>query len=399
MIKKIQNLGKERILEGIFDISYILFLVSVMINSSKYSMIDEVKIFSHIGQILSCLIALCKIGFDFNESFKRKEGINYKKAFIILVMIISTLITGSKTLVYLAIFIIAAKDIDFNKIAKITLKVQTLILIFTIVSCKFGIIDDLVVYREMKQRHALGTASPNCLMLQMFQIVMLYVYVKGKDVKIFDLSVLLGLSLIIYSYTDSRMGMISIIFAILVAIILKYFNIEKITNKLKFLIKYGVIALALGYIILTILYKPFNLVKINQLLSNRLELSSEALSDYNITLFGNKIKWIGQLTEEENIGEEYNYIDSSYLNILLNYGIILLIYSVYCMTSLTSYGYKEKQYLLIFLILIIELYCFFDSWLIGIQFNTFLFLLNSKMYPFLTKDRCNSNERNMMYNE
>ena len=382
MKKIIEFLDTKKCKENIFFIAYIILLVSLMINTSKFSEIDIIKKCSHIFQILSCGIAMIKVFLDFKGEIKNKNKPKFTTIFFLMVMIISVIITKAKSIVYFAIFIIAAKDINFKKIAKITLNVQILCLIVFIVSSQLGIIENYKIRRANKIRQALGSSSPNCLMLQIFQIIGLYLYVNRDKIKLYDIIVILGMALIFYNITDSRMGMIAIIFTVVGFGIVKIKRFNIMIKKTKILFKYCSVLLAILIIVLTFVYKEFNITKLNSLLSNRLQLNVNAMEDYGITLFGSNIKWIGQTDSFKVIDENYNYVDSSYFKIMLNHGIILLGFILYCMIKIMDYSYKKEDYLLVVLLAISQVYCFFDSWLIAIQFNTFLFLLSDTLYPF-----------------
>lgn len=97
---------------------------------------------------------------------------------------------------------------------------------------------------------------------------------------------------------------------------------------------------------------------LNSILSDRLRLGANAIEQYGFSLFGKPIEWIGfsikKTTMEEAIG--YNYVDSSYLQLGLNYGLIflgvvLLIYSI-----IMNRAIKRKDYYLVSIITIILLF-------------------------------------------
>ena len=179
------------------------------------------------------------------------------------------------------------------------------------------------------------------------------------------------------------MGIVCAFFAIIASYISKFNFVENVLEKVKVIFKILPILCTIIFLVLGVLFKPLSLDQINIITSNRVKLVSNAIEQYGITPFGTKIKWEGQkLPEEEEKNEnEYNYIDSSYLNILFNCGFIVFIFIMYCLFKLIDLAYKRKDYLLILLIGIMEIYCFFDSWLLGIQFNTILFLLIEIIYP------------------
>ena len=387
---------KKKLKLYLFELAYIVFFVGIMINSSQYSNLKHFKLFSHLLQVISCIIALIKIFLDVKKINFKKCKINYRFLILYIVLIISFFVSKSKTLVFFAIFILASKDVDFKKIVKTTLFIQIIMLTFIIISCKLGIIEDLIVYRGINMRHSLGTISPNYLMLQVFQFVILILYLYREKINFFILLGLFIFSIIFYQITYSRMGLICIIAVLLFFIINKHFDFKKIFKLFIPLMKFLPLFLFMIMLILTILYKPLNLEKINSLFSNRLELNSVALNKYGINLFGNNIKWIGQTVKSISPVNDYNYIDSSYLNILFNYGIIILIYIFYYLNKLFEYAFLKDDNLLVFILLVSCIYCFFDSWLMGINTNTFLFLICVIEKEMFFKKEEVKNEKNII---
>lgn len=386
MIKKHTTGAKE----NFFFAGYIIFLVGVMLNISTYNEVMYAKYLAYILQIFGCLIEMIKIFiFDIYPLKEKKINIDYKLIIFFVLMVISFFITKSKDIVYFAVFIIAAKEIDFKKIAKTTLITQIIMLLFIILSNQFNIINSINVYREMSQRKSLGSSSPNCLMLQIFQIVSLYCYVKKRTIKWYEIIILFGISLIFYNITDSRMGMIAIIFILIGVSLYKNKIIQFILNKMKFFIKYLPIIFSIIFLTLTLLYRPLKLDKLNIAFSDRLRLTSNAIDDYGVNLLGNDIEWIGQKSKSEDESLKYNYVDSSYMNILLNQGLIFFIFILYSITKQNEKAYSSQDYYLVIVLLIIQSYCFFDSFLMSIGFNTFLFLLKDIIYPIKIKDENN----------
>lgn len=82
---------------------------------------------------------------------------------------------------------------------------------------------------------------------------------------------------------------------------------------------------AIFAILLHAFYNPQNTIyfQLNKLLSGRLALGQNAMSEYGISLFGKDIEWIG-FNMEETLRGTYNYVDCSYVKILLDHGILFL---------------------------------------------------------------------------
>lgn len=119
--------------------------------------------------------------------------------------------------------------------------------------------------------------------------------------------------------------MISIITIIIFAIYRLNVNNGRFIQKLKGVFIASPVVVAIFAILLHAFYNPQNTIyfQLNKLLSGRLALGQNAMSEYGISLFGKDIEWIG-FNMEETLRGAYNYVDCSYVKILLDHGILFL---------------------------------------------------------------------------
>ena len=111
---------------------------------------------------------------------------------------------------------------------------------------------------------------------------------------------------------------------------------------------------------------------LNIALTGRLQLASMAWYKYGITLFGQKISWI---TQSQWLSElRYDYVDSSFLNILFNYGIVILISIVLGFYLLSFHRIAKSSYYTAML-LILTLHCIYDPQLLEISHNPSILFL------------------------
>lgn len=84
------------------------------------------------------------------------------------------------------------------------------------------------------------------------------------------------------------------------------------------------VILAVFSIVVILVYNPENafLARIDSMLSGRLSIAKNAWNQYGVHLFGKNITWIGYGLGV-TIQGDYNYVDNSYLQFLLNYGLLL----------------------------------------------------------------------------
>ena len=107
----------------------------------------------------------------------------------------------------------------------------------------------------------------------------------------------------------------------------------------------------------------------------RLFLGRNALDTYRLHLFGtNNVKFIGYGGTTESV-LSYNYVDSSYIQMLFYYGIVpvVLLVLVYVLASIKIY--KEGKVLLLMLLSLITINCMIEAFWIRPGYNIFMFTL------------------------
>ena len=119
-------------------------------------------------------------------------------------------------------------------------------------------------------------------------------------------------------------------------------------------------------------YSPESIIwqKLNDILSGRLQLGKDAIADFGFTLFGQYIEWkgfsIGHLS-----GEGYNYVDCSYLQLILEYGSIFLILILILYSFVIYKCIKKKNYYLLWSIVFVLVLSITEPRLMNLAFNPF----------------------------
>ena len=94
-----------------------------------------------------------------------------------------------------------------------------------------------------------------------------------------------------------------------------------------------------------------------------------ALRTYGLSLFGQEVEWVGYgIGAKEGV---YNYVDSSYLRIAIQNGIIplLVVLSIYC--KMLKEASDQNNIIVIITILFVLLLCFTEPRLFDFAFNPF----------------------------
>ena len=378
-----------KLFDILFFCAFALFLCSAMLETTTFSNIPLLfRLISPLRK-LSWLIALLKIAIQ--GILELKSG-QYRLSWFPLLffagMIPCYLCCRSPHIISLSLFLLAANGIPFKKIAFHALLQQGATLIIT-VGCYFvGFIKGVDVGNAGEPiSYSLGYNSPNCLMLIGFQLLLLYGYLRRERLKWFELPLLLAWSVLFYGASQGRIGFLCSILVIAALAIQRFKWSKTMMEKLRFIAKPFAAILCVLFLGLTYLYVRFGLNWLNELTSYRLYFAYMAIANLKLAPFGQIIQWVGQRGAELGAeGYNYNYVDSSYAKALLDYGIIPMILFLIAFYKQKSFLYQKKEYLLILLLMILEFYCFFESFLIPPIFNTTILLMKDVLYPLKEKD-------------
>lgn len=245
--------------------------------------------------------------------------------------------TSINTIVNVFIIVMAARNISFGKITDFVFWVSGSFFIITLCFSFLGIIDNSTLIINGTKRYYLGfdyiSFAPIYLVNIIFCGFYAYTFRKKKSLPWGLVFLALLIDYFVYLLTATRLAFgIVLIFIVFYIFVEKFhmpiFNeghIMKIVSSCLFPIV-GIITywLSVSYDATDIRW-----IALNQLLSNRIMLNNRALTLYGVKWFGQDIKF----NTDFSAGiDKYMYIDSGYMNLLLQYGIIaffvvLVVYS------------------------------------------------------------------------
>ena len=142
------------------------------------------------------------------------------------------------------------------------------------------------------------------------------------------------------------------------------------------------------------------LIKIDNLLSNRLSIGNETFNNFSIKLFGQHIEMNGNggfsipwYNYEAVSKSGYNFIDSSYLSILFRYGLFVFICVMVLFTVTSFVARKHCDYIALIIIAIFAVHSIMEHHLLDFNYNPFMFLLISSYYgKHISKNKPNKSD-------
>ena len=311
--------------------------------------------------------------------FLYKMRVSYKYLILSILLLLSGVLVYFQTnrlnfLVY-SMLLVLLVNVDMKVVLRNYVVVAGILVVGVFLLSLAGIVPNLQYNRAGVIRNSFGFIYPTDFASHCFYLFLAISYLL-KDKFIWTRS-LFGvlLSAFIIKYCDARLNALSILLATVIFIYFYYSNGKKI--KIFALLPYSAVVFA--SVVTYFSYKfswsnPF-LVSINKLITGRLALGRNAFDTFGVHLFGTRnVQFIGSGGKTESV-IGYNYVDSSYVQMLFTYGIVpvVLLLIIYVVASRKQY--KDGQYLLVAILSLIAFNCMIEAFWFVPTYNIFMFLL------------------------
>ena len=311
--------------------------------------------------------------------FLYKMRVSYKYLILSILLLLSGVLVYFQTnrlnfLVY-SMLLVLLVNVDMKVVLRNYVVVAGILVVGVFLLSLIGMIPNLQYNRAGVIRNSFGFIYPTDFASHCFYLFLAISYLL-KDKFIWTRS-LFGvlLSAFIIKYCDARLNALSILLATVIFIYF-YYSKEK---KLKIFALFPYSAVIFASIVTYLSYKfswsnPF-LVSVNKLITGRLALGRNAFDTFGVHLFGTRnVQFIGSGGKTESV-IGYNYVDSSYVQMLFTYGIVpvVLLLIIYVVASRKQY--KDGQYLLVAILSLIAFNCMIEAFWFVPTYNIFMFLL------------------------
>lgn len=359
----------------LFYIAYCTWIVIFIMQQTYYKELIEYDMLMRMARGIAYISLVIKLLYDNVYSIKSIFAV-----FILLVLNIVLIKTNISFIVDTFLFIYSSRNIKLDNIIKITLYINICLMIFTVLSCFIGVIPDKLWYRSSGAvRHGLGYRYTSFSSNFYFHIALMYIYLKrNRKLRFIEVICILIFNYILYKYTNTKA-----VFVLTNVMIISFFVFQYKKTNLKnnwinkILFKYCFPICATFSIGFSIKYNGNSFYKIlDTLLSNRLKLGHNAYNQYGIKLFGQNIIWSMGDENLEVWQQTYNFIDSAYMQLLINYGIVLLVLICIGYIYVGKYAIKENNKTLCIVLLFLALHSVTDPQLMELRYNPFLLMFS-----------------------
>lgn len=338
------------------------FFIYVFCGTLQSSLLTYVIDMTMLYTICKISILIFTVTIIFQTHFKKNELI----ALITMIMIGLIIYWRSNSQIIFLIVLIgyAAKGVDFNKILKANLFAIVCGMAIVAYLDNVGYMPEVLFYRAGNvPRYMFGFAHPNTFSLYVCALNFCYYLLRRKELKIFDLWMIIVSIYIIANYPHSNTYMVLLILY-LIYLIFKLFRLPMYEWAVKHRkILRNIIIVGSVIAVCIILYISANYERLSSIvLSNgtfvqRFAYSYKALKDYGVSLFGQSIEMYGSSYFVFNSGTTHSYfvVDCLYILLLVREGIFG--FCVFFVMAYKSFkrmvDFREIELMVIFALMLI----------------------------------------------
>ncbi len=366
---------KVKICNILFAIQWILFLAGSIFSLSAWYELDETGLMNTGYRGLKCVCALICLVIVIIKFLSGKYNRQAIVAYLLLAAVVAVTAYYSENIAnvwYFAIFAAAYKE-DAKKTITISV-IVTVIMMAVIIGCSYTEIGiDYIFDAEERARHGLGfgwTTTPPILFLF---LSMEYLCIRGRKMKILEYVILEAIAVYFYVMTNTRFTFaVTTLLIVIMCIEGMQKNSWRVWRKLKWFWLCIPVMICILCLAMYIFYDRDNSTWqfINNLMGSRLTIGQNVINSVEYTWFGQYIHWNGYSIADP-VAYYYNYVDCSYIQIMLQYGFTFLAATVAIYTNAIYNSIKANKYNMIFILVVILVFSVMEPRLMNMMFNIF----------------------------
>ena len=276
------------------------------------------------------------------------------------------------------LLVFSARDIDFRKLLG-TFSVATfLVLCLTIYASQKGMIANMFMNADGGYRFSLGFNYVSFASQRLFFALCTYLMFRGKRISYLELMALLLATIYMYQQTSTSSPFyLSILILTYALLSIKIFKKEFIIGNFwtKTLVQYGFI-LALAVILYFCFYSSGNLFHlVDQFTHNRLRLSVDGFRNFGVSWLGQPISFT-TLDMFGNFTSNYNYIDSSFVQLLVIDGLIVSVFMLFALTKVMRYFVSIQKDIVLACLGIMIIHGMFDPQMLVLRYSPLILFIS-----------------------
>ena len=276
------------------------------------------------------------------------------------------------------LLVFSARDIDFRKLLG-TFSVATfLVLCLTIYASQKGMIANMFMNADGGYRFSLGFNYVSFASQRLFFALCTYLMFRGKRISYLELLALLLATIYMHQQTSTSSPFyLSILILTYALLSIKIFKKEFIIGNFwsKALAQYGFIV-ALAVILYFCFYSSGNLFHlVDQFTHNRLRLSVDGFRNFGVSWLGQPISFT-TLDMFGNFTSNYNYIDSSFVQLLVIDGLIVSAFMLFALTKVMKYFISIQKDIVLACLGIMIIHGMFDPQMLVLRYSPLILFIS-----------------------
>lgn len=292
----------------------------------------------------------------------------------------------------LVILIVGARGVKFRKILKVYLGITAAALLFTALLAVGGVIENLVYIQPERNnlpRISFGSIYPTDFAAHVCFLAICYAWIRIRKLRYPEIAGILGAGVFCLVFCGARTTAVLLTCLSVFLAAYKRWGDALLNKQMRMFCCVSMPLLGIATILATALYDPkCRILRMaDRLLNNRLSQGKEGMNRYPATILGQEVPMTGfggRLRLEK--GETYFFLDSSYINILLQYGIAVLLLVFFVFTFSAFRMKREGMYAELILLALVALGSVMEHHLIEIAYHPFWLLLLADLGGMERKD-------------
>lgn len=312
------------------------------------------------------------------------------KELLVLLLFTMTMLIVSKNRdglpdINVLLLVFSARDIEFKKLLGTFSLATFSVLIVTILASKLGIISNMLISADGGYRYSLGFNYVSFASQRMFFALCSYLMFRGKKISYLELLGLLISTIYMYQQTSTTSPLyLSLLILTYALFSLKLFKFDFIDSNIitTTLAKYASI-LALAITLYFCFYSTGDLFQvINQFTHNRLRLSVQGFRNFGVSLLGRPISFT-TMDIFGNYSSNYNFIDSSFVQLLVIDGLAVSAFMLFALTRVMNYFVTNRKDIVLACLGVMIIHGMFDPQMLVLRYSP-LILLISRLFVMKT---------------
>lgn len=276
------------------------------------------------------------------------------------------------------LLVFSARDIDFRKLLGTFSFATFLVLVLTIFASNKGVISNMFMRADGGYRFSLGFNYVSFASQRLFFALCSYLMFRGKKISYMELLSLLFATIYMYQQTSTTSPFyLSILLLSYALFSVKIFKKDFIMENfgMKIIANYGFI-IALIIILYFCFYSSGNLFHIvDKFTHNRLRLSVEGFQNFGVRLSGQRISF-STLDIFGNFTSNYNFIDSSFVQLLVIDGLIVSAFMLFALTKVMKYFVSIRKDIVLACLGIMIIHGMFDPQMLVLRYSPLILFIS-----------------------